>query len=117
MGANLAERVPIFRAVASKVKALRLKLADVQRKGYELGLKLHREKAFLTASIAAYAFRSTIPRGSWAENIGTEMIFASYDPQGSLPVLRHSNCVALLMMALPFLFTIKLQYPLTLDNV
>ena len=35
------------------------------------------------------SYRGTILRGSWAENIGTEMIFASHDPQGSLPVLRH----------------------------
>jgi hypothetical protein len=35
------------------------------------------------------SYRGMVFRGSWAENIGTEMIFARHEPDGSLQVLRN----------------------------
>jgi hypothetical protein len=35
------------------------------------------------------SYRGMVFRGSWAENIGTEMIFARHEPRRGLQVLRH----------------------------
>ncbi|KAK0629428.1 TFIIIC subunit-domain-containing protein [Bombardia bombarda] len=35
------------------------------------------------------SYRNHVFRGSWAENIGTEMIFTPHDDEAHLPALRH----------------------------
>lgn len=45
-------------------------------------LELHSERPLVS-------HRGSIFQGSWAENIGTELVFASRDSPDSLPVLRH----------------------------
>lgn len=45
-------------------------------------LELHSEQPLIS-------YGGSVFRGSWAENIGTELIFASHDPQSNLPALRH----------------------------
>lgn len=45
-------------------------------------LELHSEQPLIS-------HRGTMLRGSWARNIGTELIFAPHDAQHNLPALRH----------------------------
>ncbi|KAL2130948.1 hypothetical protein VTI74DRAFT_5731 [Chaetomium olivicolor] len=74
---------PLLERTAEKVGHLDKEQGDKPAEQIQI-LELHSKEPIVS-------YRNHVFRGSWCENIGTEMIFTPHDDNTPLPALRHLN--------------------------